>query len=194
MEGSGADGPDGEDTSEQRYRMVSGPCTSSECEGIELVAARWRAALDAAAPRAARSVRVVGGAVPMVRADCCARGVAPLAELLCKVPEFGSGLVGPPPGVRRVRGEVMDDPSRAYPGWYTVLPGVDYNAGARTAYAMADELEEIFSRLLPGGAVEVSPDWWENGNGRVTIDLEPEDAEWLTALVLLLLGESARSG
>jgi hypothetical protein len=194
VDGSEAGDPGGEDTGEERYRMVSGARASVEYEWFELVAERWRAVLDLAAPGVALSVRVVGGATPMVRSECGASGVGALVELLCKVPEGGAGLVPPPPGVRRVRGDVMDDPARVNPGWYAVLPGVDYTPGAQAAYAMADELDEIFGRLLPGGAVEVAPDWWQDGSGEVRFDLEPEDAVWLTALALVLLGVEGEHG
>lgn len=193
MDGSGA-GPDGEDTSEERYRMAPGARRSAAYTGVEPIAAAWRLALEAVTAGASLSVRVVGGDVPMVRAECCVPGAVALAELLCKVPDDGAGLLLPASGVRRVRGEVMDGAARLNPGWYAVIPNTDYVDAARSAYAMADELELIFNRLLPGGAVEVAPAWWQSGDGWVRFDLEPEHAAWLTALVRVLLGGEDRQG
>lgn len=194
MDGAGSGGPEGEDTSEERYRMVSGPLASTECQWVNHVAECWRLALEAVAPGARLSVRVVGGDVPMVRAESPALDLAALAELVCKVPEFGAGLLEPPPNVRRVRGEVMDDPSSVHPGWHAALPGVDYIDGPHDADVMAAEVEDVFDRLLPGGAVEVSPACWQDGSGWVRFDLEPESAAWVTALVWVLLGGENTQG
>ncbi|MBR7839934.1 hypothetical protein KDL01_42265, partial [Actinospica durhamensis] len=130
----------------------------------------------------------------MVRAECCVSGGAALADLLCKSPDLGAGLVPSPPGVRRVRGEVMDDPARVHPGWFAAVPGTDYIDGPHDADVMTVELEEVFARLLPGGAVEVSPACWQDGSGWVRFDLEPESAVWLTALVWVLLGGEPPGG
>lgn len=140
-------------------------------------------------------MRVVGGDVPMVRAECCVAAAVGLADLLCKAPDLGAGLLPPAPDVRRVRGEVMDDSARLNPGWYAVIPGTDYIDAAQAADVMTVELEEIFGRLLPGGAVEVAPACWQDGTGWVRIDLEPEHAAWLSALVRVLLeGGVSRGG